>query len=101
MSRKRPIALSQDDCELPDEAVPPAQNSNRGPSHIRDEVVPIPLPAKRNYLKIITWNVNGLNSLVSSKLSVLTNLIANHDPDVLCFQVTASYVVQHIFCTEL
>ena len=53
----------------------------------RDEIIPKPLPEHGKYLKIMSWNVNGLNSLVSSKLSTLKNLISNHSPDVLCFQV--------------
>ena len=56
-------------------------------SHIRDRVLPAELNHHEKYLKIITWNVNGLRAVLNSKKDVLLNLVAKHQPDVLCLQV--------------
>lgn len=56
---------------------------------VRDVVAPRPFVAGDKYLKIISWNVNGLRSLVTTNKTVLLRLIANHKPDILCFQVYA------------
>jgi exodeoxyribonuclease-3 len=58
------------------------------PPHVRDEIIPLPVPENLNTLKIISWNVNGLKALVSSKLDTLAKLIATQKPDILCLQET-------------
>lgn len=73
--------------------VSPAKSKARGSaddraSHIRDVVKPFPLRDEFDYLKVISWNVNGLNALVSSKKHVLDQLIDNHAPDVMFLQET-------------
>lgn len=54
---------------------------------MREIVVPSYLPQNKKHMKLITWNVNGLNSLVSKNLNLLLNLVATHSPDVICLQV--------------
>lgn len=54
---------------------------------VREVILPKPCSAGDKYLKIISWNVNGLRSLVTTNKTVLLKLIANHKPDILCFQV--------------
>jgi hypothetical protein len=59
--------------------------------HVRDTICPLSTEAfvaTMKNLKIISWNVNGLKALVSSKLYILESLIANHNPDILCLQET-------------
>lgn len=73
--------------------VSPSKAKSRGSaddraSHIRDVVRPFPLRDEFDYLKVISWNVNGLNALVSSKKHVLDQLIHNHAPDVMFLQET-------------
>lgn len=60
---------------------------------VREVVVPRPYVAGDKYLKIISWNVNGLRSLVTTNKTVLLRLIANHKPDILCFQVKRTFAV--------
>ena len=44
-------------------------------------------------MKIIAWNVNGLNSLL--KTDYLDLLIKNNDPDILCLSETKlTYITQ-------
>lgn len=64
-----------------------AANDERSP-HLRDIVNPIPLQEGQTYLKLMSWNVNGLNALVQSKMSILERLIEKHQPDILCLQET-------------
>lgn len=54
---------------------------------VRELITPRPYVAGDKYLKIISWNVNGLRSLVTTNKTILLKLIANHKPDILCFQV--------------
>lgn len=56
--------------------------------HIRDELVSNPLMDGKSYIKIITWNVNGLSALINGKKHVLDGLIEKHQPDILCLQET-------------
>lgn len=56
----------------------------------RETVVPLPLDGPGKNLKIISWNVNGLKALVSTKLQVLTSLVGTHSPDIICFQVSCN-----------
>lgn len=58
------------------------------PVTTRDLVEPISLSNKGKYIKLISWNVNSLNSLINHKLSVLRKLISDHKPDVLIVQVS-------------
>ena len=71
-------------------------------NYIRYSIQPKPLHQHHKYLKIITWNVNGFTALVNKNLKVLTNLIDNYQPDIICLQETkiqdsliSSY--QHLF----
>eukprot|EP01031_Cornospumella_fuschlensis_P025654 gene25654-30985_t len=61
--------------------------SERSP-HPRDLVTPHPLHPEHQHVKIMTWNVNGLKALVTSKLHILTNMVQKHAPDVICLQET-------------
>ena len=93
MSRKRTIAesSSKDDPIVTEVVDAPKEVNN---SHITREVLQrVPIGADGKYLKIMSWNVNGLRALVTSKMSVLLSLIKNHDPDILCLQVVL------IFCS--
>jgi exodeoxyribonuclease-3 len=54
----------------------------------RDRIDPIPLVDGQKYLRVISWNVNGLKALVTNNLSVLQNLVNKHQPDILCLQET-------------
>lgn len=58
-------------------------------------------------MKVISWNVNGLRSIISK--NILPGLFADHNPDILCLQETrcpcdtlipnlpSSYLFSHIF----
>lgn len=41
-------------------------------------------------LKVISWNVNGIRTFIQKKekLEIMTNLIADKKPDIICFQET-------------
>lgn len=59
-------------------------------SHIIRQVIePVALKEGEKHLKIMSWNVNGLRSLVTTKKTVLLDLVSKHQPDVLCFQVSS------------
>ena len=53
----------------------------------RDIVEPIELPSCQNFLKIMSWNVNGFKAHVVNMLPVLSNIVNTYHPDVICFQV--------------
>lgn len=58
-------------------------------SHISREVLTeVPLTDGQSYLKIMSWNVNGLRALATKQKSVLLALIDKHKPDILCLQET-------------
>jgi len=58
-------------------------------SHVTREVLTeVPLADGQTYLKIMSWNVNGLRALVAKQKSVLIALVEKHKPDILCFQET-------------
>jgi hypothetical protein len=63
-------------------------SSNGNNAHVRDIVVPQSLSGHTSSLKIISWNVNGLKALVSTKKEILDRLILTHQPDILCLQET-------------
>jgi hypothetical protein len=42
---------------------------------------------EHQYLKIISWNVNGLRSLATTNRKCLIGLIDKHKPDLFCLQV--------------
>jgi exonuclease III len=58
------------------------------PAHMRDLVEPWPLSEQFKYLKILNWNVNGLNAVITTKKDILFNLIEKHQPDFICLQET-------------
>ena len=72
-----------------------AISAEKNGAHIRDIVVPKPLDGNHKFLKIISWNVNGFKALHANNLHVLTNLVANHKPDILCLQV-----ISQMHCCE-
>jgi hypothetical protein len=47
-------------------------------------------PGGQQYLKIISWNVNGLRSLAITNRKCLLGLIDKHKPDFFCLQVRNS-----------
>ena len=56
--------------------------------HIRDSIQPVPLDSSQRYLKIISWNVNGLKAVISGKKEIFDRLVSRHNPDILCLQET-------------
>jgi hypothetical protein len=56
------------------------------------EVVPIPSPldikpcAGKVLFKVVSWNVAGLRALLRKDPDTFNDLVAKHDPDVLCIQ---------------
>lgn len=76
-----------------DEVASPSVKGKKGPpadrtSHIRDVVLPHPLREDLSHLKIMSWNVNGLNAMVNSKLDVFQRMVDKHQPDLICLQET-------------
>jgi len=94
MSRKRPISASEDKSNEVDPVAskPKTDVLKNRSAHIRDEIIPLSIPATIDasckFIKVISWNVNGLNALVKSKLNFLTDLVSKHKPDLLCLQET-------------
>lgn len=87
MSRKRTLSKGEEADESPPTKTSSATKKGNDRSTLsRDEIVPRPLADDGKYLKIISWNVNGLNSLVNGKKAILTNLIDSHSPDVFFIQ---------------
>lgn len=60
----------------------------KGPAHPRQQLLSPNLPNTHQYLRIMTWNVNGFKALASTKLKILTDLVEKHSPDLLCLQET-------------
>ncbi len=61
------------------------------PRHIRDPVPPYIIPttdARNDYVKIISWNVNGFRALLRNQRGMLDQMIQRHEPDIICLQVT-------------
>ncbi|RYG68512.1 hypothetical protein EON64_04985 [archaeon] len=56
--------------------------------HVREEINAYPLHPDHRYLKILSWNINGLRAVVSKSLHVLHNLVTTHHPDVILLQET-------------
>lgn len=67
-----------------------SQKSVERVSHVRDEVLPRDFPTleSKYFLKIISWNVNGLRALKTKNLDILERLITQHQPDIFCLQET-------------
>eukprot|EP01089_Gocevia_fonbrunei_P016081 TRINITY_DN4901_c0_g1_i2.p1 TRINITY_DN4901_c0_g1~~TRINITY_DN4901_c0_g1_i2.p1 ORF type:complete len:171 (-),score=19.36 TRINITY_DN4901_c0_g1_i2:694-1206(-) len=42
----------------------------------------------KNPIKIISWNINGLNGVLTKSPHHLAQLLTNHNPDILCLQET-------------
>jgi hypothetical protein len=90
MGRKRAVEPEVEEVveeveELVEEA---ANDKNEDNSHwTREILVPVPLSSSNQHIKIISWNVNGLKALVTTKKQILTTLVERHQPDILCFQV--------------
>lgn len=59
---------------------------------IRDNITPQVLdPQCNSYVRIISWNVNGLRTLSTVNKSILENLVLKHQPDILFLQVITLY----------
>lgn len=56
--------------------------------HVREEVNEHALHPDHRYLKVLSWNINGLRAVVSKSLHVVHNLVAAHNPDILLLQET-------------
>lgn len=65
-----------------------ARKSLDAEPHIRDTLNLNPMLDGKLYIKVVTWNVNGLTALINGKKQVLENLIKQHNPDILCLQET-------------
>ena len=76
---------SDDEAEIEETKVKDVDDSSHW---TREEIIQIPLPTGAKNLKIMSWNVNGLKALVTTKKTTLQTLIDNRQPDVLCLQVT-------------
>jgi hypothetical protein len=58
---------------------------------VRDPIVRKEIAKGRAHLKIMSWNVSSLKSLMSANNKTrLRGLINDHNPDILLFQVKAS-----------
>lgn len=55
---------------------------------VRDVIIPRPMKPSKKYMKIISWNVAGLRSVLKKSPLIIDNLISTHRPDVLCLQET-------------
>lgn len=60
---------------------------------VRELITPKTLSLDYQYLKIISWNVNGLRPLAVNNRKCLQALVEKYKPDVLCFQVYCRIVV--------
>ena len=47
-----------------------------------------------NVVKIVTWNVNGLRSLIRDYGNI-ENVLSQFDADIVCFQVSFSFEWKH------
>lgn len=54
---------------------------------VRELIAPKPLSPGHRYMKIISWNVNGLRPLAINNRKCLQALVEKYKPDILCFQV--------------
>lgn len=82
--KKRKVSKGSDD----DEPTSPSGVTDTKAPHIRDPVPPIALSVDGSYLKIMSWNVNGLKAVITTKREIFDRLIRTHQPDVLCLQET-------------
>jgi hypothetical protein len=57
--------------------------------HIRDVITPVPYtPLEGKFVKIVSWNVNGLKAVVNGKLAVMKKLVASQEPGMsMCLYV--------------
>jgi hypothetical protein len=61
------------------------------PPHIRDPLPPYIIPTsddRNDYIKIISWNVNGFRALLRNQRGMLDQMITRHEPDIICLQET-------------
>jgi hypothetical protein len=87
MSRKRPAEDSAEGDDAEAQLKPPVTGKGDRSYFTRDVLASPKGCPPGQCLKLMSWNVNGLKSLKTTNMSVLTNLIAKHQPDVLCLQV--------------
>jgi hypothetical protein len=87
MGRKRAAEPEVED--VVEEVEEVVNDKSEDDSHwTREILVPLPLSSTNQHIKIVSWNVNGLKALVTTKKQILTSLVEKHQPDILCFQVT-------------
>lgn len=55
---------------------------------IRDQIKPKQNIQNHKYMKIISWNINGLASAIKTNHMILHDLISKYQPDILCLQET-------------
>ncbi len=52
--------------------------------HIRDAISEFPRePAGGKYLKLLSWNINGLRALATKNIHVLQHLVSTLQPDII------------------
>ena len=56
--------------------------------YVRNEIKPKLFIENHNYLKIISWNINGIASAIKNNHRILHDLVEIHKPDILCLQET-------------
>jgi hypothetical protein len=94
VSRKRSLDLSSPNSQDTDYDVSPVKFKEIKKDYsYRERQVLVPKELKsggQQYLKIISWNVNGLRSLAITNRKCLLGLIDKHKPDFFCLQVRNS-----------
>lgn len=48
----------------------------------------LPKEISRNNLKIISWNVAGLRSVLKNNLNIFNDILERYQPDIICLQET-------------
>lgn len=88
MSKKRTISHEEEDVGDTEIAETSGMKTSTDITHVTREVLSeVPLVNGQSYLKIMSWNVNGLRALATKQKDVLLNLVEKHHPDILCLQV--------------
>lgn len=89
--KKRTAEVLEKGSEEDEAVMEPGTKDVEDSSHwLREEILPVPLVEGQQYLKIMSWNVNGLKALVTTKKAILLALVESRQPDVLCLQVKRS-----------
>jgi hypothetical protein len=95
MNRKRVLDLSDPNSQDTDYVISPVKFKEVKKDYsyrVRQVLVPKELSiGGQQYLKIISWNVNGLRSLATTNRKCLLGLIDKHKPDLFCLQVPTDF----------